>query len=128
MAPVLDHHRHTGVGSAPDGGRETSSRITVPSTSGSSAAWSSHAARRVGRGCSRSRARAVAFPYRRVSETVIACSSPQTMLVVAVLVRVAEAPVGGGVRVRLKPRRDVHRQHRAPVGRLRQRCRDQSPT
>lgn len=56
---------------------EPTMRMPEPAMIGSGPSWSSHAARRVSRGCSRSHARAIALPWSRVSVVVTACSVPQ---------------------------------------------------
>lgn len=62
VAPVPDHHNHTGLFTPPEGSFSTVRRMTVPSMIGSVPSWSVQAARRVNCGCSRSHACAVAFP------------------------------------------------------------------
>lgn len=74
--PVPDHHSQTGLFTPPLGSFATVNRITVPSMIGNGPTWSSHAARRVSRGRSRSQACAVAVPYRSVLVTVTAVASP----------------------------------------------------
>lgn len=62
VAPVPDHHSHTGLCTPPLGSFSTTRRTMAPSMMGSGPSWLSQTARRVSRGCSVSHACAVVLP------------------------------------------------------------------
>jgi hypothetical protein len=128
VAPVREHHSHTGLGSRSPGSRSTCSRISVPSMTGSLPRWPSQAPRWVSRGAAGPTPRLPGRAGSRPASPSSCCgpapgrrrrntASPESSAPGPCPARTCgRHPLRAGHRTRPQPVADIDRQPDPPVG------------